>query len=622
MPFTAPVPKPVRPFYWSVAVTSALAAAVILVTLWLSNLTRSQYDWVQHTLAVRNQLTTVLSLVQSAETGQRGYLLTDSQAYLIPYDRGVSGLRSAVDELNRLVQDNPEQLRSLAQLRDLIAAKLGELQATIASHKAGRNDEALATVRSDEGLRLMDAIRQLVTAMEGVENRLLSERQAQAETTNLRVQIGAAVALVLILAAGYFGLMITRRSFIELAAMGDKLASANAGLQEQMQQREQIESQLRQSQKMEAIGQLTGGIAHDFNNMLGVISGSLELMERRIRSGDNSIARFMDAALQATRRAALLTDRLLAFARQQPLAPQPVNANALISSISDLMRSTLGEQIQIETVTAAGLWLAKADYHQLENAILNVAINARDAMPEGGKLTIETGNAYLDDAYARSHSEVDPGQYVMVALTDTGTGMPTEVAARVFDPFFTTKPTGKGTGLGLSQVYGFIKQSRGHVKIYSEIGEGTTVKIYLPRAVEAIAAAEPSAAAPLALSGNGGVVLVVEDDPMMRKFTSEAVGELGYTVLEAENATAALAILDQRGDVALLFTDVVMPDVNGKKLADAALRKYSGLKVLYTTGYTANAVVHGGILDAGVNLLGKPFTMEQLARKLRSVLGP
>jgi signal transduction histidine kinase len=609
MPFTAPIPKPVRPFYWSVAITSALAAAVILVTLWLSSLTRSQYDWVQHTLAVRNQLTNVLSLVQSAETGQRGYLLTDSQAYLIPYDRGVAGLEPAIGELNRLVQDNTEQLRAVAQLRDLVAAKLGELQATIDARKAGSKDEALATVRSDEGLRLMDAIRQLLTAMEGVENRLLSERQAQADVTNFRVQAGAGLALLLILAAGYLGLLITRRSFVELAAMSDKLASANAGLQEQMEQREQIESQLRQSQKMEAIGQLTGGIAHDFNNMLGVISGSLELMDRRLRNGDTSIARFMEAALQATKRAALLTDRLLAFARQQPLAPQPINANALISSISDLMRSTLGEQIQIETVTAAGLWLAKADYHQLENAILNVAINARDAMPGGGKLTIETGNAYLD------------GQYVMVALSDTGTGMPPEVAARVFDPFFTTKPTGKGTGLGLSQVYGFVKQSRGHVKIYSEIGEGTTVKIYLPRALDGTEAAEPSTASPLALSGHREVVLVVEDDPLMRKFTSEAVGELGYTVLEAESAAAALAILEQRRDVALLFTDVVMPDVNGKKLADAALRYYPELKVLYTTGYTANAVVHGGILDAGVNLLGKPFTMEQLAQKLRSVLG-
>ncbi|MGA7808629.1 CHASE3 domain-containing protein [Bradyrhizobium sp.] len=621
MPFTTPIPTPVRPFYWSVAITSALAAAVILVTLWLSSLTRSQYDWVEHTLAIRNQLTNVLSLVQSAETGQRGYLLTDSQAYLIPYDRGVTGLKPALDELNRLVQDNPDQVRSVEQLRELITKKLGELRATVDARKAGRNDEALAIVRSDEGLRLMDAIRQSVTAMEAVEDRLLGEREARAEATNFRVQAGAGAALLLIVAAGYLGLLITRRSFTELAAMRDKLASVNAGLEEQMRQREQIESQLRQAQKMEAIGQLTGGIAHDFNNMLGVVSGSLELMERKLQKGETSIARFMDAALQATRRAALLTDRLLAFSRQQPLAPQPVNANALISSMSDLMRSTLGEHIQIETVTAAGLWPASADYHQLENAILNIAINARDAMPDGGRLTIETGNAYLDDAYARGHAEVDPGQYVMVALTDTGTGMPADVAARVFDPFFTTKPTGKGTGLGLSQVYGFIKQSRGHVKIYSEVGEGTTVKIYLPRAAEMGAPAAPSTSPPQELSGCGEVVLVVEDDPLMRKFTTEAVSELGYGVIEAENAAAALAVLEQRRDVDLLFTDVVMPDVNGKKLADTALRKYPELKVLYTTGYTANAVVHGGILDAGVNLLGKPFTMEQLARKLRSVLG-
>jgi CheY-like chemotaxis protein len=269
---------------------------------------------------------------------------------------------------------------------------------------------------------------------------------------------------------------------------------------------------------------------------------------------------------------------------------------------------------------AAGVWATKADPHQLESAVLNVAINARDAMRQGGKLTIETGNTFLDDAYARQHGEVSPGQYVMVAVSDNGTGMSSEVAARVFDPFFTTKPSGKGTGLGLSQVFGFIKQSQGHIKIYSEVGCGTTVKIYLPRLTDQTATTMPIALPAVSAVGAGEVILVVEDDPMMLKFTTEAVRELGYTAVHAENATAALAILDNRPDIKLLFTDVVMPDISGKKLADEALRKQPNLKVLYTTGYTANAVVHGGVLDAGVNLLGKPFTLEQLAAKLRTVL--
>jgi nitrogen-specific signal transduction histidine kinase len=401
----------------------------------------------------------------------------------------------------------------------------------------------------------------------------------------------------------------------------NELAVSNRDLERQIAQREELESQLRQAQKMEAIGQLTGGIAHDFNNMLGVVMGSLDLMNRRIKNSDfASIGRYMESATQATTRAASLTHRLLAFARQQPLEPKAIDVNSLITGMSDLMRSTLGEQVQIETVMAAAVWTAKADPHQLESAVLNVAINARDAMPRGGKLTIETGNTFLDDAYAMQHGEVSPGQYVMVAVSDNGTGMPSDVAARVFDPFFTTKPSGKGTGLGLSQVFGFIKQSKGHIKIYSEVGCGTTVKIYLPRLTDQAATTMPIALPAVSAVGAGEVILVVEDDPMMLKFTTEAVRELGYTVVHADNAAAAFATLDHRPDIRLLFTDVVMPDVGGKKLADEALVRRPDLKVLFTTGYTANAVVHGGVLDAGVNLLCKPFTLEQLAAKLRLVL--
>jgi CheY-like chemotaxis protein len=328
----------------------------------------------------------------------------------------------------------------------------------------------------------------------------------------------------------------------------------------------------------------------------------------------------MEAATKAADRAAALTHRLLAFARQQPLSPQPLDANKMITNMSDLLRSTLGEHISIETVSAAGLWRTKADALQLENAILNISINARDAMGDNGKLTIETANAYLDEAYCRQHGEVPPGQYVLIAITDTGMGMKPEVVARVFDPFFTTKPEGTGTGLGLSQVYGFVKQSRGHIKIYSELGGGTTVKIYLPRFIGETEEAQPEIAAPLQRSAKGETILVVEDDPLMRKLTTEALRDLGYTVIDCERAMEALDVIDRTRTIALLLTDVVMPEMNGKKLADEALRRRPDLKVVFTTGYTPNAVVHGGVLDAGVNFLAKPFTLEQLASKVRSLL--
>ena len=394
----------------------------------------------------------------------------------------------------------------------------------------------------------------------------------------------------------------------------------NQELVEQIARREQVEGQLRQSQKMESLGQLTGGIAHDFNNMLGVIMGAHDLISRRIKKGDFGIQRFLEAAISATERAAILTQRLLAFARQQPLEPQPLDANKMIVNMSDLLQSTLGENIQIETVRAAGLWTVHADTQQLESAILNIAINARDAMPDGGKLTIETANSYLDEAYCRQNPEIEPGQFVLVAITDTGTGMPPEVVARVFDPFFTTKPTGKGTGLGLSQVYGFVKQSKGHIKIYSEANAGTTVKIYLPRFTGDARDIKTAASKPMRTGSRDETILVVEDDPLMCKLACDALDELGYTVLQASNAMAALAILGQEPNIKLLFTDVVMPDVNGKKLAEEALRRRPNLKVLFTTGYTANAVVHGGVLDPGVQFIGKPFTLDQLAAKVRSVL--
>jgi signal transduction histidine kinase len=604
----------------SLIVTTVLAALIVAAAFWLGARNKSDDQWVLHSLEVRAQFTRLLSLVQSAETGQRGYLLTGQDLYLTPYRMAIEQLPPMLDSTKNLVSDNPRHLQSLDHLRQLITAKLDELRSTIDAYNAGNKDMALAIVNNNSGFQFMQEIRQVISSMQAEEDRLLTTRQMAAEYSALLLQVGVAVAFLLIAAVGFLIARFTRESFAQLTATRDRLAASNQQLLEEASHRAIAEAQLRQAQKTEALGQLTGGIAHDFNNMLGVIMGSHDLIKRRIAKGDFGIQRFLDASTAAGERAAMLTQRLLAFARQQPLSPQPLDPNKMIGTMSDLLHSTLGEHIQIETVTTAGMWTVHADSQQLENAVLNIAINARDAMPEGGKLTIETANAYLDEAYCGANPEVDPGQFAMIAITDTGLGMTPEVAARAFDPFFTTKSTGKGTGLGLSQVYGFIKQSRGHIKVYSEPGAGTTVKIYLPRLAAEAVDIKRGAQPPLRTGDRSEIILVVEDDALMRRLATEALHELGYTVFDADGAASALATLDRVADVKLLFTDVVMPDVNGKKLAEEALRRRPGLKVLFTTGYTPNAVVHGGVLDQGVNFIGKPFTLDQLAAKVRAIL--
>jgi signal transduction histidine kinase/DNA-binding response OmpR family regulator len=390
--------------------------------------------------------------------------------------------------------------------------------------------------------------------------------------------------------------------------------------------RVKAEEAFRQAQKMEAIGQLTGGVAHDFNNLLAVILGSLETLRRRTAAGklalsDPAFMRLTDAALQGAQRAATLTQRLLAFSRRQPLDPKPVNPNRLVASLTELLHSTVKEDIRIETVLAGGIWWTSLDANQLESALLNLAVNARDAMPGGGSLTFETANSFLDEAYAATHEEVISGQYVMIAVSDTGNGMTPEVLARAFDPFFTTKGVGEGTGLGLSQVYGFVKQSGGHVKIYSEPGEGTTIRLYLPR-LSGGEIQHPQSESPTAVgSAMGELVLIVEDDPHVRAYSIDMVSELGYRVVDAENGAAALAALERHPDVRLLFTDVGLPGgMNGRQLADEAQRRYPGLRVLFTTGYARNAIVHHGRLDPGLELIVKPYTFAALAEKIRSAL--
>lgn len=406
----------------------------------------------------------------------------------------------------------------------------------------------------------------------------------------------------------------------QVAERTAELQNANRTLVAEMTSRQQAEQQVRQLQKMEAIGQLSGGIAHDFNNMLAIVMSALNMMERRLARGEADYARYLEMAREGAMRAANLTKRLLAFSRQQPLAPISVDANKLVASMSDLLRRSLGPEIQLETVLAGGLWATHVDSNQLESAILNLALNARDAMEQQGRLTIETANYLLDEAYARQH-DVPAGQYVLIAVTDTGKGMSPEVLARAFDPFFTTKEVGKGTGLGLSMVYGFVRQSGGHIKIYSELEQGTTVKIYLPRFYGSTNTAdEEMPHETLKPDGEGQLVLVVEDEDDVRVLTGESLRELGYRVIEAGSAAAALRELDANPQITLLFTDIVMPDMNGRKLADEALKRRPDLRVLYTTGFTRNAVVHNGVLDPGVNFLPKPFTLQQLGAKLREVL--
>jgi signal transduction histidine kinase/CheY-like chemotaxis protein len=384
---------------------------------------------------------------------------------------------------------------------------------------------------------------------------------------------------------------------------------------------EEARKALFQSQKMEAVGQLTGGVAHDFNNLLTVIIGGLDSIARS-KPGDTArIRRALDTARHAAERAAGLTSRLLAFSRKQPLQPTPTELNTLVRNMTDLLHRTLGEQIELESVLSPRLWTIEVDQNQLESAVLNLAVNARDAMPAGGKLTIEIQNTYIDESYAQVDAEVRPGQYVVICVSDTGSGMSKETLSRVFEPFFTTKELGRGTGLGLSMVYGFVKQSGGHVTIYSEEGQGTTVKLYFPRHyAEDEPIGEPDQALAYPMAGDDEVVLVVEDNPDVRSYSVTSLAELGYRVLQASDAEAALAFVSSDQRIDLLFTDVVLPGRTGRMLADEAATIRPGLKVLFTTGYSRNAIVHHGRLDPGVRLLQKPFTFDQLATRVREVL--
>ncbi|MBA4096585.1 MAG: histidine kinase [Rhodospirillum sp.] len=602
-----------------VVVAGLLAAAIAL------NASRAQ-GLVDEAFVVRAAARDLLEIAQDAETGQRGFLLTQERSYLEPFNSAEARVGSTIAQLKALVLNSPHIYQRVEQIDQLMHAKLEELQQTIALVETGRPDAAIDIVRADTGKALMDNIRSEVGSLVDEQYSLLLVRQDAAETLRRWMLVLVAISLTLALAVSGF-LVFYSQHFIS------ELRDRTRELEAEARRRAVAEETLRQSQKMEAVGQLTGGIAHDFNNLLTVIMGNLDTLRRRLGQApaDQTLAGIADrilkpleSASQASRSAAQLTHQLLAFARKQPLKPVAIDLNRLISNMSEMLRRTLGEPISIETVLGGGLWPALADANQLENALINLALNARDAMANGGCLTIETANAYLDDAYVARFGDVAAGQYVILSVTDTGTGIDPTVLEHVFEPFFTTKQAGSGSGLGLAMVHGFVKQSGGHIRIYSEIGHGTTVKIYLPRLASATTVAsvpaERAESATVRRARPQESIMLVEDNDGVRDYARGALEELGYSVLAARDGTEALRIIDG-ARVDLLFTDVVLPgNVGGRVLADKILELRPGLPVLFTTGYTRNAIVHDGRLDPHVQLLSKPYTQQDLARKIREMI--
>ena len=687
-------------------------AVVAYITLQFAANERDAQAWVRHTYQVMEAERRLQDDVQTAETSERGYLISRDPQFLTAYRNFVARAPADLKAFRDLTSDNPVQQARAGRLQHLLDQRLRGLEAgaravgNLVAAPAPQAIQALNTARGEMG-----DLRNEITAGLADEQKLLAQRDAnrrQQENLEIAFAIGAGLltlGILLIAAAmlvrnnvslaaaeraraneaailratletvrdgvAYFtanGLLCAfnatflrllnipdskaregHTTLAELAAgHSDQILSPPAGTGAEVQHavwggreldvykaavatggfligvsdvtaRMRAEGMVRQSQKMEAIGHLTGGVAHDFNNLLQIISANLDLA---VASGEAQanpkLGQRLQNALGAVSRGSRLTGQLLAFARRQALDPRALDLGRVIRDMTDLLRRTLGEQIEVEAVIAGGLWNTLADPTQVENAILNLAINARDAMPDGGKLTLEVANAYLDDAYAAQHADVNPGQYVMLAVSDTGTGMTSEVMSRVFEPFFTTKPEGKGTGLGLAQAYGFVKQSGGHIKIYSEVGEGTTVKLYLPRTRRAEDVVEAHASQPA--EGGNERILVVEDDEGVRAAVVDMLTDLGYSVQRAESAEAALALMEKGARIDLLFTDVVMPGaISTREFTRRAQQMYPRLLVLYTSGYTQNAIVHNGKLDDDAFLLSKPYRKDELARKLRSV---
>jgi signal transduction histidine kinase/ActR/RegA family two-component response regulator len=595
-----------------------------LLTVYLTYEAGEADLWVAHTLKAEGVATELLTAIQHAELGQIRFILAGQPDYLAQIKEADGTISAKIAGLRTLTADNAEQQKRLDELQPVIETKLNRIRESIALAQGGKRDQAAAFM-SGYGVKLEDDIRAILHAFQEHESSLLASRQLR--STTLRTRLLAAVLLSLATALGLAAFLTWR-----VQGVLNRLRGRTAELEAEIKLREEAQGRLRQAQKLEAVGQLTGGIAHDFNNLLTIIIGNIETLQRRLAKLPLekfglavTASKPIDAALRASQSAAQLTHRLLAFSRQQPLDPRQLDLNHVVGGISDLLRRTLGETISMEAILAAGLWPTFADANQVENALINLCLNAHDAMPEGGKLTIETANAHLDEAYAKQFEDVKPGQYALVCVADTGMGIAPNDIQHVFEPFFTTKKGAQGSGLGLAMVYGFVKQSGGHIRIYSELGHGTTVRIYLPRLLQAQQAEAAPAALPHDTStapraSAGETVLLVEDNSEVREYAKSLLEELGYGVVEAADADQALKALQGSPRIDMLFTDVVLPGASGRELSGKALELQSGLPVLFTTGYTRNAIVHQGRLDPGVHLLNKPYTQRDLARKIREVL--
>ncbi|WP_363348165.1 CHASE3 domain-containing protein [Methylocystis echinoides] len=614
--------------FLSFETVSLIAAFAILASAGMATIRTEQHRresgaLVRHALQVGSALHHLEGEIRRAESDERGYIITGDPSYYRSELNLAEHLKGEMAALEKLLADNPQQLLRLQRLRPILEERLELLQRKLALMKDGRSDEAVEVVRGGRGKALTDQIEALIGEMIAQEEelyRIRDERMSQA-TDSLEMAIG--VMIVLLGFVAMFAVLQAEKQLSALRKSGESLRRAYDELIEESTKRGALEAQLRQSQKLEALGQLAGGIAHDFNNMLGVIVASLNIMRRKLKRDDDGIHQLINSAMDGAERAAALVRRLLSFSRIQPLNPTPLDANQLVTGMSAILHRTLGSHVELDTRLGKDLWPVKVDANELESAIVNLAVNARDAMPDGGTLTIETANVELGEEFVEANPEVRPGLYVLLSVCDTGEGMAPEVIAKAFDPFFTTKPIGKGTGLGLSQAHGFVRQSGGHIKIYSEIGHGTCVKLYLPRHVEEC---EAPAAAPQRKEDDfprgrpEEIVLLVEDDEQARRVTAQGVRELGYTVLEAASGKEAIQIIRTRADISLMITDVIMPGMDGARLAREAVFRRHALHVLFITGYSQHAIVRNGILDPNVNLLTKPFTLAQIATKIREAL--
>ena len=594
----------------------------VLAALMVERVNRA-VDWTTHSLQVEAKATELLAQTQDLRIGERGYVLTGIEEFLKPYQSALARIPSSLDELRSLVADNPAQIRRVERLRMAISEVIAESARPVELARKGDTSGAVAVIKSGRGLQVTGEFHAAFDDFFQAENGLLGIRFAQ-EARARTLMLALVIASLVTAALAAIASLATNGAYIR------DLRERSEALAQETRERKDAQAMLVQTQKMESIGILAGGVAHDFNNLMTIVIGNLDSVERRLARGElgtAAITRPVAAALQGARRAASLTQRLLAFSRQQVLAPQQVDLNRLVGGLSDMLTRTVGETMAIETIQGSGLWPTLVDPGQLENAIVNLVVNARDAMPKGGQITIETANAYLDEAYCRQFGDVTPGQYVLLSVTDTGIGIAPENLNRVFEPFFTTKEGSTRTGLGLAMIHGFVKQSKGHVRIYSELGQGTTAKIYLPRMegaarIESAPPAVPRQSPQVPRARPGEVILVVEDDDDVRDSTVALLEELGYWALAARNGDEALDELRKDARIDILFTDVVLPQgMNGRMLSLAAAALRPDLPVLFTTGYARNAIIHDGRLDPGVQFLAKPYTQEELAQKLRSVIG-